>query len=112
MDGEYLRRQGKIMIIAIERETSQRPQSANLDAKRVTAREDAKTGAQGVSPYTAKNLDGAITHLEIAIAFDGNIAVFGQRYWLDRVQRIASTPEIMPAQARRLRHLLDQLKVA
>ncbi|MCP3711072.1 hypothetical protein M3I54_29535 [Paraburkholderia sp. CNPSo 3274] len=78
----------------------------------MTARQDAKTGARGESPYTAKNLDGAITHLELAIAFDDNIAVFGRRYWLDRVQRIASTPEIMPAQARRLGHLLGQLKDA
>ena len=100
------------MIIAIEQDTPQRPQSASQTTKRVTADEDAKTGAQTVSPYTAKNLDSAITHLEIAIAFDGNIAVFGRRYWLDRVQRIASTPEIMPAQARRLRHLLDQLEAA
>lgn len=98
------------MIIAIEQETFGRPQSANQNAKRVTTRQDAKNGAQGQSPYTAKNLDGAITHLEIAVAVDDNIAVFGRRYWLDRVQRIASTPGIMPAQARRLRHLLDRLK--
>ncbi|MEX3952398.1 hypothetical protein AB4Y40_32145 [Paraburkholderia sp. EG287B] len=100
------------MIVAIERETPQRTESASPNAKRATTREDAKTGAQAVSPYTAKNLDGAITHLEIAIGFDGNIAVFGRHYWLDRVQRIASTPEIMPAQSRRLRHLLDQLEAA
>lgn len=98
------------MIIAIEQETFGRPQSANQNAKRVTTRQDAKNGAQGHNPYTAKNLDGAITHLEIAVAVDDNIAVFGRRYWLDRVQRVASTPEIMPAQARRLRHLLDRLK--
>ncbi|MCP3727956.1 hypothetical protein M3I53_33420 [Paraburkholderia sp. CNPSo 3272] len=102
----------KTMTPAIEQETSQHPQSASQNTMRVTTREDAKNGAQPDSPYTAKNLDGAITHLEIAIAFDGNIAVFGRRYWLDRVQRIASTPEIMPAQARRLRHLLDQLEHA
>jgi len=106
------------MIIAIEQETVQRPKRANQYAKRVAAREEAKTAAQAgspagspaVSPYTAKNLDGAITHLEMAIAVDDNIAVFGRRYWLDRVRRIASTPQIMPAQARRLRHLLDRLK--
>lgn len=98
------------MIIAIEQETSQRPLAANQKVKGVTARQDAKNWARGQSPYTAKNLDGAITHLEIAVAVDNNIAVFGRRYWLDRVQRIASTPEIMPAQARRLRHLLDRLE--
>lgn len=98
------------MVIAIEQETFQSPQSANQNAKGVTTRQDAKNGARGQSPYTAKNLDDAITHLEIAVAVDDNIDVFGRRYWLARVQRIASTPEIMPAQARRLRHLLDRLK--
>ncbi|WP_321913475.1 hypothetical protein [Paraburkholderia sp. J11-2] len=107
--GRDIRRQGKIMIIAIEPETFQRPQSVNPDVKGVTTREDAKSGARGQSAYTAKNLDAAITHLETAITVDDNIAVFGRRYWLARVQRIASTPEIMPAQACRLRHLLDRL---
>lgn len=100
------------MIIDIEQETAQPSKRANQNAKRVMARQDAQTGAQGESAYTAKNLDGAIAHLEFAITIDGNIAVFGQRYWLDRVQRIASTPQIVPAQARRLRHLLDRLKDA
>ncbi|RAR52290.1 hypothetical protein C7401_13389 [Paraburkholderia unamae] len=100
------------MIIAIEEATLQHPKHGNPDTKRVTARQEAKTGPQGESPYTAKNLDGAITHLEIAVAVDDNVAVFGRRYWLDRVQRMASTPQIMPAQARRLRSLLDQLKGA
>lgn len=103
------------MITTIEQETVQEPKRANQHAKRATTRQEAKTGAQGESPespYTAKNLDGAITHLEIAVAVDDNIAVFGRRYWLDRIQRMASTPQIMPAQARRLRLLLDQLKDA
>ncbi|WP_233888505.1 hypothetical protein [Paraburkholderia flagellata] len=98
------------MIIAIEQETFGRPKHAAQDAKRVATHQDVKNGAREQSPYTAKNLDGAITHLEIAVAVDDNIAVFGRRYWLDRVQRIASTPQIMPAQARRLRHLLDRLE--
>ncbi|WP_052409405.1 hypothetical protein [Paraburkholderia oxyphila] len=98
------------MIIAIEPETIQQPKRANQNAKRVTTRQNAKTAAQEENPYTAKNLDGAITHLEIAVAVDDNIAVFGRRYWLDRVERMASTPQIVPAQARRLRYLLDQLK--
>ena len=100
------------MIIAIEQETFERPKRANQGTLRAMTRQDAKTGARGESAYTAKNLDGAITHLEIAIAVDDNIDVFGPRYWLDRVQRVAATPEIMPAQARRLRHLLDRLKNA
>lgn len=69
----------------------------------------AKAQPKGESPWSAKNLDSAIAHLEVAIAIDDNIAVFGRRYWLDRVQQIALTPGIMPTQVRRLRHLLDQL---
>lgn len=100
------------MLNAIEKKAFERPKTADQNAKRATTRQNTQTGAQGDSPYTAKNLDGAITHLEIAVAVDDNIAVFGRRYWLDRVQRMASTPQIMPGQARRLRHLLDQLKDA
>jgi hypothetical protein len=98
------------MIIELEQQTIQLPAGTGQKAKRVTTRQDAKTGATGESPYTAKNLDGAIAHLETAIAVDDNIAVFGRRYWRDRVQQIVLTPGIMATQARRLQHLLDQLK--
>jgi hypothetical protein len=43
------------------------------------------------SPYTIKNLDDAIAHLEVAIAADSAMAIFGHRYWRDRVQKIGST---------------------
>lgn len=104
------------MLIALEQETFQIKQEAlhrkstNQNAKRVMKCGDVKTGLRVDSPYTTRSLDGAITHLEFAVAFDGNIAVFGRRYWLDRVRRIASTPRIVPAQARRLQNLLEQLK--
>lgn len=98
------------MIVAIDQESIPHPKLTNQNVQGVTTRLDAKTGVRRESPYRAKNLDGAITHLELAVSADGNIAVFGRRYWLDRVQRIASTPQIMPAQARRLQHLLDRLE--
>ena len=98
------------MIIEIEQKPLSHPKFPDYKAKRGTTRRDGKTWPQGESPNTAKNLDGAITHLEIAIAVDDNIAVFGRRYWLDRVQQIALTPGIMPAQARRLQHLLGKLE--
>ncbi|WP_043203336.1 hypothetical protein [Paraburkholderia acidipaludis] len=68
-----------------------------------------KTWLAGESPYTVQNLDDAIAHLEAAIAADNHVAVFGRRYWFDRVQQIALTPGIMHAQARRLSHLLSRL---
>lgn len=98
------------MTSSIAREAVQKPESANRNTKRVVTQQNTKTWGLGESPYTAKNIDGAITHLEMAVAVDDNIAVFGRRYWFGRVEHIASTPQIMPAQARRLQCLLDQLK--
>jgi hypothetical protein len=98
------------MIIELEQQTRPNPASTDQKTRRVNTRQDTKAGVPGDSPYTAKNLDGAITHLETAIAVDGNIAVFGQRYWRDRVEQIVLTPGIMPTQARRLQQLLEQLK--
>ncbi|WP_213308670.1 hypothetical protein [Paraburkholderia sacchari] len=97
------------MTTTIEQVAVRDTKRANKDTKHAVTRQDVKTGALGESPYTAKNLDSAIAHLEIVVAVDDNIAVFGRRYWRDRVERIASTPQIVPAQARRLRLLLDQL---
>ncbi|NLP63794.1 hypothetical protein [Paraburkholderia sacchari] len=97
------------MTSTIEQAAVRDTKRANKDLKRVITHQDVKTGAPGESPYTAKNLDSAIAHLEIVVAVDDNIAVFGRRYWRDRVERIASTPQIVPAQAQRLRLLLDQL---
>lgn len=68
-----------------------------------------KTWLQGESPYTVQNLDDAIAHIEAAITADNLVAVFGRRYWLDRVQQIALTPGIMQAQVRRLNHLQSRL---
>lgn len=71
-----------------------------------------KIGPRAQSPYTVKNLDDAITHLEVAIAADSSMAIFGRRYWRDRVQQIGSTPGILPAQTRRLRDLSERLSCA
>ena len=105
-------RRAKKMITGIEQQTTEPPRGLDQTGKRVTPRIDAKTGPQVESPYTAKNLDSAIAHLEVVIAVDDNTSVFGRRYWLDRVQQVAQTPGIMPAQTRRIQHLLEQLKDA
>lgn len=75
----------------------------------VAARTTTKTALQIPSPYTIKNLDGAIAHLEVAIAADAAMAIFGRRYWSERVQQIGSTPGILPPQTRRLQELLKRL---
>lgn len=58
------------------------------------------------SPYTIKNLDAAIAHLEQAIRFDCTTPVFGQSYWHARVRQVCVTPGITPAQLRKLQRLL------
>lgn len=68
-----------------------------------------KTALRIPSPYTIKNLDGAIAHLEVAITADAAMAIFGRRYWRERVQQIGSTPGILPPQTRRLQELLKRL---
>jgi hypothetical protein len=68
-----------------------------------------KTWIQTESPYTVQNLDEAIAHLEAVIAADNHVAVFGRRYWRDRVEQIALTPGILHSQARRLNFLLSRL---
>jgi hypothetical protein len=97
------------MMGEIEQDMYGQPKCASAGGRRSATGRSAKTPPPGESPYTVKNLDGAIAHLEVAIAVDDNIAVFGRRYWLDRVQQIALTPGIMHSQVRRLKRLLDQL---
>ena len=58
------------------------------------------------SPYTIKNLDAAISHLEQAVRFDCTTPVFGPGYWHARVRQACLTPSITPAQLRRLQRLL------
>ena len=76
---------------------------------RAVAAQATKTALQIPSPYTIKNLDGAIAHLEVAITADAAMAIFGRRYWRERMQQIGSTPGILPPQMRRLQELLKRL---
>lgn len=64
------------------------------------------------SPYTIKNLDAAIAHLEHAVRFDCTTPVFGQTYWHARVCQASLTPGITPAQLRRLQRLLAILNAS
>lgn len=61
---------------------------------------------RSASPYTIKNLDAAIAHLEHAIRIDCTQSVFGRNYWHARVRQASLTPTITPAQLRRLDLLL------
>lgn len=69
-----------------------------------TPRRNASTA--NASPYTIKNLDAAIAHLEHAIRADCTQPVFGKPYWHARVRQASLTPTITPSQLRRLKVLL------
>jgi hypothetical protein len=62
------------------------------------------------SPYTIKNPDAAIDHLETAIAADCKTPVPGANYWRNHAQQVRSTPDIVSAQLHRLLHLPDRLE--
>ena len=66
---------------------------------------------RSASPYTIKNLDAAIAHLEHAIRVDRTHSVFGRGYWHARVREASLTPTITPAQLRRLARLLAATSV-
>ena len=67
-----------------------------------------ETRRRPLSPYTIHNLDAAIAHLEKAIGADTAMAIFGVRYWHQRVHELRSTPGILRDQERRLLCLLDR----
>jgi hypothetical protein len=60
-------------------------------------------------PYCAKNADAAIAHLERVLSVADARTIFGQRYWLERVQQLLAAPDLLPLHRSRLRHLLDTL---
>ncbi|BCG04707.1 hypothetical protein PPGU19_092750 (plasmid) [Paraburkholderia sp. PGU19] len=64
---------------------------------------------ESTSPYTIKNLDAAIAHLERAVRFDCTTPVFGLCYWHARVRQACCTHGITPLQLRRLQRLLTIL---
>lgn len=64
------------------------------------------------SPYTAKNIDAAILHIERVLAIDGATRVFGQHYWEARVAQIGATPGLTPGQRARVSRLPKLLESA
>jgi hypothetical protein len=64
------------------------------------------------SPYTIKNLDAAVAHLERVVGDECAQSLFGQSYWFMRIQQALATPGIMHTQLRRLQRLLDRLESA
>ncbi|MDB5785815.1 MAG: hypothetical protein JWQ50_5730 [Caballeronia mineralivorans] len=69
----------------------------------------ATKGAAVVSPYTPKNVDIAITHLERVLCSGGADSLFAKGYWQGRVLQAYATPGLMRTQQERLQRLLDRL---
>lgn len=73
----------------------------------------AAKAAQAASPYTGKNVDEAITHLERVLALRDATTVLGPDYWRARVTQIATSHGLTPGQrarVARLPYLLDSVR--
>lgn len=64
------------------------------------------------SPYTLKNVDAAITHLERVLTSEGADSLFAQTYWRSRVLQLVATPGLMRTQQERLQRLLERIAVS
>lgn len=64
------------------------------------------------SPYTLKNVDAAITHLERVLGSEGADSLFAQTYWRGRVLQLVATPGLMRTQQERLQRLLERIAVS
>lgn len=58
-----------------------------------------------VSPYTAKNIDQALAHLEFVLSVSEVTAVLGMQYWRARVAQVGATSGLTPGQRARMARL-------
>jgi hypothetical protein len=63
----------------------------------------------GVSPYTFRDIDVAIAHLEQVLRAEGAHALFSRIYWRGRVLQARATPELLRNQQQRLQRLLENI---
>jgi len=61
------------------------------------------------SPYTLRNVDAAIGHLERVLSAEGANSLFGQTYWRTRVQQVRATRGLQREQRARLERLMKLL---
>ncbi|BCZ84601.1 hypothetical protein [Paraburkholderia terrae] len=66
-----------------------------------------KVGNQ--SPYTFRDIDAAIAHLEAVLAADGANSLFSRTYWRKRVLQASATTGLAPKQQQRLHRLLERI---
>jgi hypothetical protein len=63
----------------------------------------------GISPYTFRNIDPAISHLEQVLGAEGADSLFSRTYWRGRVLQARATPGLLPNQQQRLQRLLESI---
>lgn len=61
------------------------------------------------NPYTGKNVDGAIAHLERALSIPDAARVFGRNYWHIRITELLACPALTPTQTKRISQLAQLL---
>ena len=61
------------------------------------------------SPYTPRNVDAAIGHLERVLSAEGANSLFGQTYWRTRVRQVSATHGLQREQRARLERLMKLL---
>jgi hypothetical protein len=66
--------------------------------------------SQAASPYTSKNVDGAIAHLERVLSVNGAAALFGRDYWNARLSEVARCPALTPTHHTHIARLSRTLK--
>ncbi|SAL66136.1 hypothetical protein AWB70_06245 [Caballeronia cordobensis] len=64
------------------------------------------------SPYTPRNVDAAIWHLERVLSAEGANSLFGQTYWRTRVRQVSATRGLQREQRARLERLMKLLSDA
>lgn len=64
------------------------------------------------SPFTARNVDAAIGHLERVLSAEGANSLFGQTYWRRRVLQVSATRGLQREQRARLDRLMKLLSDA
>jgi hypothetical protein len=63
----------------------------------------------GISPYTFRDIDPAIAHLEQVLGAEGADSLLSRTYWRGRVFQALATPGLLPNQQQRLQRLLKSI---
>ena len=86
------------------------PNQSNLFSDVVMASGNRKT--VGPSPYTFRDIDAAISHLETVLDSGGARSLFSPTYWRERILQASTTKGLNPKQQQRLHRLLERISAS